>query len=65
MKRRPSDTFEDGITRVRGPFGHGHERWPPLSIGLPEGIRLIAGETPEQRAFRRFPIDRHKPGPAE
>jgi hypothetical protein len=55
----PSGKFADGVTRVRL---HAYEPWPIQPSGLPEGILLIAGETPEQRAFRRFPVDRHKPG---
>jgi hypothetical protein len=62
-ERRPSDTFADGITRVRRRVQD--VPWPDLPIGLPDGILLIGGETPEQRAYRRFPINHHKPGPAE
>jgi hypothetical protein len=59
-ERPPSGKFEDGITRVRGRVGK--VPWPELSAGLPWGILLISGESPEQRAYRRFPVDRHKPG---
>jgi hypothetical protein len=44
------------------------ERWrnepPPDShSGSPPWLRdTMPGETPEQRAFRRFPINVHKPG---
>jgi hypothetical protein len=36
-------------------------------VGVPDVINpnaehTIPGETPEQRAFRRFPINSHKPG---
>jgi hypothetical protein len=33
----------------------------PQALGCPEPSK--PGETPEQRAFRRFPITSHKPGP--
>lgn len=33
----------------------------PTPYGCPWGVGRI-GESPEQRAFRRFPIDSHKPG---
>jgi hypothetical protein len=34
---------------------------PPLPYGCPDDIDLFWDETPEQRAFRRFPIKSHKP----
>lgn len=50
------------ITRIR--IGNNYVGgWPDIPVGCPDGILLIAGESPEQRAFRRFPITSHKPGP--
>jgi hypothetical protein len=34
----------------------------PWQFDPGEGFEKIPVETPEQRAYRRFPIDRHKPG---
>jgi hypothetical protein len=37
-------------------------RWYDL-LGVPKTAHLQFDESPEERAFRRFPINSHKPGP--
>ena len=36
--------------------------WGDSMLGVPDGVTFRAGESPEQRAWRRFPITEHKPG---
>lgn len=53
---------ERPVTRIRKSGNNSAGGWPEFPVGCPDGILLVEGESGEQRAFRRFPIDSHKPG---
>jgi hypothetical protein len=53
---RPPGRFIDANGRILGAL------FPIVPYGCPPDVFAEPGESPEQRAFRRFPISSHKPG---
>jgi hypothetical protein len=66
MSRQGKST-SDKFVAAQQPFNltkwgwHATHRWWP-TLGCPSDTVFIERECPEQRAYRRFPINSHKPG---